>query len=359
MAIIQKYRHLLVALVLAILVKCMSIFPNWVENVYVPHIYTPLAKAQRLLFGWLPFSLGDILYLLVIIGIGYLLFKLIQKIYKKTFSFGIFKKYWTRILTTGLYVYVVFNLFWGLNYSRKGIAHQLQIEVKKYTRADVEPLLAQIIKKLNAYADTAYFTQNLGYDTCNKYAVDCYKELNAKHSFISYSQKSVKKMMSSQLQNYMGFLGYYNPFTGEAQINHSVPKIMIPTIFLHEMAHQLGYAKEDEANFVGYLAAKESTNAYFKYSCYFDLLQYVAGELNNIDSIATKPYIKTLHPSVVENLKTWQYFRKKHESIFSDATAWIYNQFLKAADRPQGIATYNEVVALLIAYMRKYGVEAI
>jgi hypothetical protein len=355
----KQYKHLVLSLSLAIIVKCMSLFPNWVENVYLPYLYTPLSKLQRILLGWLPFSLGDIIYLFVTIGILYLIFKVVQKIYKRTFSRSRFKKYWTVLLTTGLYIYAAFNLFWGLNYSRKGIAHQLQLDVKKYTRADVEPLMSHLIKRINAYADSTFFVQKFSYDTCNRNAIACYQLLSLKHPAIHYEHQSIKKMTSSKIQNYLGFLGYYNPFTGEAQVNHSVPKFMLPTIFLHEMAHQIGYAKEDEANFVGYLAAKESQNNYFKYSSYFDLLQYVASELNHTDSNATKPYIQLLHPTVISHFKTWRNFREAHHSIFSTATAWIYNQFLKVTDRPQGIDTYNEVVALLIAYMRKYGLEAV
>jgi hypothetical protein len=73
------------------------------------------------------------------------------------------------------------------------------------------------------------------------------------------------------LGNYVGFTGYYNPFTGEAQVNTTVPKFLQPFTASHEVAHQLGYAKEMEANFVGYLAASHSTDTLFRYSVYLDL----------------------------------------------------------------------------------------
>ncbi len=69
--------------------------------------------------------------------------------------------------------------------------------------------------------------------------------------------------MYSYLGNYLGFTGYYNPFTGEAQVNTTVPLFVQPFTTCHEIGHQLGYAKENEANFAGYLAAKSSPDAGF------------------------------------------------------------------------------------------------
>ena len=57
------------------------------------------------------------------------------------------------------------------------------------------------------------------------------------------------------------FLGYYNPFTGEAQVNTNVPAFVIPFTTCHEMAHQIGYASESEASFVGFLVIRNSNNA--------------------------------------------------------------------------------------------------
>jgi hypothetical protein len=76
------------------------------------------------------------------------------------------------------------------------------------------------------------------------------------------------------LGNYTGFTCYYNPFTGEAQLNTTIPRFLQPFIACHEVAHQLGYAKENEASFVGYLAAKGSGNALLQYSTYLDIFMH-------------------------------------------------------------------------------------
>src|SRR5678809_1786278 len=105
------------------------------------------------------------------------------------------------------------------------------------------------------------------------------------------------------LGNYAGFMGYYNPFTGEAQVNTTVPKFLQPYITTHEIAHQLGYSKENEANFVGYLAAISSPDPVFHYSTYFDLFLYANREVYFFDSVSSKNAREELNPFVKKDIE--------------------------------------------------------
>ena len=70
--------------------------------------------------------------------------------------------------------------------------------------------------------------------------------------------------------------------------NTTVPLFVQPFTTCHEIGHQLGYAKENEANFAGYLSAKSSQSALFRYSVYFDLYSYSRYYLYAQDSVAAK-----------------------------------------------------------------------
>ena len=85
---------------------------------------------------------------------------------------------------------------------------------------------------------------------------------------------ALKPNLYSGLGNYFGYTGYYNPFTGEAQVRTDIPQILTPAIACHEVAHQLGYASEDEANFIAYLLCSHSNNIYFKYAITLELIDY-------------------------------------------------------------------------------------
>src|SRR5687768_14965936 len=99
---------------------------------------------------------------------------------------------------------------------------------------------------------------------------------------------SIKPSFYSYAGNYLGFSGYYNPFSGEAQVNTTIPAFSQPFVSCHEIGHQLGFAKEDEANFAGFLSARKSPNPAFRYSVYFDMYGYALRDLFNRDSVSAR-----------------------------------------------------------------------
>ena len=45
-----------------VLVWLSSYFPKWIEKYYSQGIYIGLSKVFRFTYGWIPFSVGDVLY---------------------------------------------------------------------------------------------------------------------------------------------------------------------------------------------------------------------------------------------------------------------------------------------------------
>ena len=264
-----------------IFIKWASWYPGWVEQNYSLGIYPVIARTQRFLFGWLPVSLGDLLYGFLVIVILYKTFILFRTLFRKQFTRQYFTTGLQQILFFILFVYVFFNLFWGLNYNRKGIAKQLGLEVKQYTIQDLDTLTSVIQERVNYYAGMVTEAQRDTFDrkkTLFHSAVAAYKEAALQFPFLKYNHSSIKPSLFSYLGNYLGFQGYYNPFSGEAQVNTTVPRFLEPYVTAHEMAHQLGYAKENEANFVGFLACRSYNNNAFRYSTYYDMYNYALTE---------------------------------------------------------------------------------
>jgi hypothetical protein len=161
------------------------------------------------------------------------------------------------------------------------------------------------------------------------------------------------------LGNYLGFQGYYNPFSGEAQVNTTVPRFLEPYVTTHEIAHQLGYGKENEANFVGYLACRYYPSNVFRYSVYLDMYRYAVGEMILRDTMRARQFQEKRHPQVIRDVKEFHDFYRKFKNPVNPVVMWGYGQFLKANNQPAGKNSYNEVVAWLIAYYKKFGVEAL
>jgi hypothetical protein len=348
-------------IVIAAVIKLFSFFPGAVERAYSTGLYLLIARLQRILFGWIPFSIGDIFYAAVTIWLLVGLFSLIRRIVRRQANGGYFLSVARQWVFALLLLYVAFNLLWGLNYDRQGIADQLQLQVRPYSNAELKDLLQVIVTRLNALDSAAIRDRPRLADKHILFseAAHSYTELSARDPRFAYPAPSVKASLFSILGNYLGFSGYYNPFSGEAQVNISMPDFTQPYTTCHEIGHQMGYAKENEANFAGYLSARSSADPSFRYSVYFDMYIYAARELYLRDSNLVRPLREQLHPRIRQDFRELQQFLNKYRNPFGPVISGLYGRYLRANRQPQGMKTYNEVIAWLIAYYKKNGVDAV
>jgi len=349
-------------IVSAIAVKWISLFPSVVEKYYTGGLYPVISKIQRILFGWIPFSIGDLFYGFLILVILVKTMQFIRAVVKKKLNRQYLLTGLKQVIFFFLFVYVFFYGLWGLNYSRKGIAHQLGLKVEKYSRHELDTLTTIIVERLNQYAARVTDAQLDSFRKKKRLFTqshEAFKYAGVQYPFLKYSSRSLKPSLYSYLGNYLGFQGYYNPFTGEGQVNTTVPPFIEPFVACHEIGHQLGYARENEANFVAFLACRNYPSDVFRYSLYFDLYYYAVSELYIIDSAAVPVYDKRLHPLVKKHQAEYVEFYKKYRNPVEPIITAIYSQYLKANNQPEGKRTYNRVIAWLVAYYKKYGAGAV
>ncbi|HVS96808.1 MAG TPA: DUF3810 domain-containing protein [Puia sp.] len=350
-----------VVIVLAVAIKVFSCFPYAVEHYYSKGIYPGIARVQRILFGWVPFSIGDLFYLGVILVVLYRLVGLIRALIRKKAQKGWFAALARRSVFALLWVYVLFNGLWGLNYDRLGIADQLRLTAKPYTTAELQELTSLLAGELNTLDSTGRLDRS-GLSHMARLrsgAIACYDSLETADPRFGYRAASVKSSLFSYPGMFLGFAGYYNPFSGEAQVNTRNPLFTQPYTTCHEIAHQLGYAKENEANFVGFLAARKSPDPAFRYSVYLDLFLYAVRELYVRDSALARSFRDSLGPGVRADLREIQRFNRKYANSLEPMIWALYGKYLAANRQPNGIATYSQVTAWLIAYGRKNGWESL
>lgn len=346
------------------IVYFFSKFPNAIENFYTNGIYIYISRFFRILFGWLPFSVGDIIYLILILLIIRFLILFIKNkksnrislIYQLFASFSIF--------------YFCFYFFWGLNYSRLPITNTLKFNIIKDSTSsnkyDIEKLKSLsdklILKIIHIQSklvenDTLPVLVSHTKSEILQLTQKGYHNLNEQFEQFSYQQSSLKKSLFSLPLTYMGFAGYLNPFTGEAQVDYLIPKISLPATCSHEVAHQLGIASESEANFIGYLAGNSHDDLYFQYSVNLMAFRYALFDLYRFDPDLYQEYKSKLPKGVLKNLKESQEFWSKYENPFEPIFKYFYDNFLKYNQQKDGLQSYNQMVGLLIAYNEKYGLK--
>ena len=352
----QLLKPLLIPLLLVLLIIVVKQFPGFIEQYYSNRWYANVASFYRMLTGWISVSIGDILYVLIVIKILVWLVKTIIALVKKKWSRTVVQQVTISLLKNLMWLYIVFNLLWGLNYNRLGVKHQLQLTTQQHNEKALEDIVCNLVQQLN---DTR---KKIGTDTLPQLpyqqviddAKQAYTRVSGQYPFLTYHHATIKKSLYSGIGHYIGFTGYYNPFTAEAQISTEVPTIMLPFITVHEIAHQLGYASEEEANFIGYLVGTSSNNNLFKYSVYLELYKYAAVELFIKNKNAVHSW--ELDSLVRKDYRDIRYFFQKKNNKVVPYMNELYHQYLLANQQTHGIESYNDVVGLLIAYKKKYGV---
>lgn len=343
------------------LIKIFSEFPAAVEKYYSNGLYIYITKIQRLLLGWIPFSIGDFLYAAAVIFLLVRLFHFLKTIWRRKAD----KKFWWSgirwLFFWGLMVYLVFNVLWGLNYNRLGIKHQLGLNMSEYKTEDLDTVMQIMVQRLHQYDSAAEQQRKLHALPGNLFAdaICAYGVTQQQHKWLNYSRPSLKPSLFSLLGNYMGYTGYYNPFSGEAQVNIKVPLFVQPFTTCHEIGHQLGYAKENEANFAGYLSAKASPKQSLRYSLYFDLYNYGIRELMVRDSAKAKSLHARIPQQATADFEELKRFNKQYQNPIEPYIRKIYAQYLMANEQPGGMQSYSEVMAFLVAYYKKYGETAL
>ncbi|WP_010182733.1 DUF3810 domain-containing protein [Aquimarina agarilytica] len=332
-------------------VKWISQHPEWIENNYSLGFYPKISKLLRSIFGYFDSSIGDIIYILLIISILAFLWK---KVFKRRVSW---QKVLVKTISLASIVYFLFHFLWGLNYYRLPLHKVLDI-AHKYSTNDLEKVTYQLIEKSNMAHKKLEQNDSLAViipyatEEIFEHTTEAYLGLQQIFPKLEYTPKSIKKSFLSVPLAYMGFSGYLNPFTNEAQVNRLIVPYKMPTTSCHEEAHQLGFAKENEANFIGAMACMHSPDPYFQYSGYTFALRYCLHELYRSDEQKFNCALEKIRPGIRKNYQQTRDFWKQYKNPTEPLFKAFYNQFLKVNNQSGGIKSYNYVVALLVNYMK-------
>ncbi len=327
-------------------------FPEFIETYYSQGVYPFMAKISRYVFGWVPFSVGDVFYLLMVILLLRWLYKNIRRLKRSPVSFFI------DITASASIIYLVFNLMWGLNYYRVPLHKTLNLE-RDYTTEELIATTKRLIEKSNELHRQLGFKDSVKIDLpysqreIFKKSIEGYKNLEKIYPNLHYSPRSIKKSGWSLGLTYMGYSGYYNPLTGEAQVNNLIKTYKFPVVACHEEAHQIGYAAENEANFIATLATLHNDDPYIQYTGYVFALRYCVNEIARRDFDTYEALLPTINFGILEGYREMREFWKMYENPFEDFSKAFWDQFLKANNQSKGIMSYSYMVALVVNYFEE------
>ncbi|MDM1050269.1 DUF3810 domain-containing protein [Sphingobacterium hotanense] len=317
-----------------------------VEAVYSRAFYPFYQYLPKLIFGLLPVSLGDLLYLAIVLFLLYLVVRTIVVLFKKQFHSA-----WRGVLTlisTALSLYIFFHLAWAINYYRFPVSKQLQLSVDTILLEDHLGVLEEQIQLANSLRG------KLDLDSKVRTAVNTQIEVlmrdDREFSMLSKTQIHIKKPLSSVMISSFGTSGYLNPFSNEAHANVDMPITSYPFTVTHELAHQMGIGLEDECNFIAYVKLRNYQDPWFQYAAYYESIQYLLRSLYLVDEPMFQKYKAKLSEDIKSDLKKDRLYWESYTGWLTNLSGIFYDQYLKHNNQREGMARYGLVSRLIIAY---------
>lgn len=271
---------------------------------------------------------GDYFYILLIIYFFFILIFRFKKIIKHWVLYS------SKLLLLISSLYFLFTMLWGANYQRQAI---YQMEEENLEVLGKEDMLF-LYHYFREQVDLKEFSGINDYDF-EEYAIN-----GASIMQQSFGNEYPWIVKSSSLEAWikgMGISGYYHPFTAEAYVNSDLPIYILPSVILHELSHQAGIAKENEANFMAYQIAMISGDDRFIQSANFQALLYVLNYFRRLD----KDYFENfIYASLDEELKTayeeYRTYHLEHRNFLDRWSTVFFDYFLKSHGQEEGTATY-------------------
>ena len=360
---IFRYKRIWLLLLapLGLLLTLMAqVDPSWVEG-YSTKIYPLFANGLGWLLSLVPFS---VLEILILLGGAALVFYLVWTILgcfrqKKKWK----NRLWRFILNIcggASVIYLGFVLFMGLNYHRASITEYLNLSVRESTKEELYDLCELLIYDCNFYrkqmAEDAEGVAALAdknfYETADA-AREAYKALEKEIPCLAAADIRNKPLLSSKLFSMALTTGIYIPF--ESGINIDVPEHTIPATMAHELTHFRGFMREDEANFLAYLACRKSERADFNYSGSLMAFDYAFSALYKEDKALAKKIGQLCDRAVLLDIQAESaYWKPYRNTVVSNTTGAVYDQYLQSNGQESGSKSYGEMIDLLLAYYRNF-----
>ena len=356
---------------LSIIINTISSrYPYFIEKYYSNFINKFTVEALSKISSIVPFSIFEMIIYLVVFSILLFIIYFIYNIINNPKNLKyILKNSLLNILSIISTLYFLFIILWGLNYNRLplevsiidnyNLNYNKSITKVEKTNEDLINLYKYLIEKSNetrdlVKTDNNVFKANSDYKGIIKRAYLGYENITDIFPSISGNYKNAKYILSSNIMCYTGITGIYSPFTGEANINVAVPDLYLPSTTLHEMSHQRGYASEDEANFMAYLASINHPDIDFKYSGYILALNHTANALYKADYESYVKYSKNISDGVLNDLRNNNDFWNKYEGKIDEISNNVNNAYLKANGVSEGVKSYGKMVDLLLTFYNLY-----
>lgn len=244
----------------------------------------------------------------------------------------------------------------GVGYRTTPLADRIGIEdSENISKDELYRTVLTVRDELNYLADRVSFDGNesvMPYSVRELSAkiVDAYDTLNREYDLVTNFESRAKPVYFSTVMSDLRITGIYSFFTGEANVNVEYPDYGLPFTVAHEMAHQRGICRENEANFVAFLVCIGSDDEFIRYSGYLNLYEYLASALIRADRELYLDVLSGLSEVAISDIRASNAVYNSHkDSPLGEINEKANDTYLKL-NGTQGTVSYGYVVRLAVSY---------
>ncbi len=355
---VKKYILLLTPVSLLILIVA-RLFPPVAEYVFARGIFRVFAIPIGFLTGLVPVSLAELLIFFLPILLLVLFFRFMFLMFRPGRK-EVLKRWGLNAGAALSLLLFLFTILCGVNYYRYEFQTFCDFEVKEYTVDQLYELCVYLAEQSNETKAQVTEIDEHGVVELEDFskvagdAEEAFEKLKEEYPVFRFSTGRAKPVHASHWMSYTGIVGIYIPFTMEANVNTDVEDYNRPADTCHELAHLHGFMRENEANYISYLACIGSDEAYIQYSGYMMALIYATNALYEEDVQKYMEIAELLSEEVKADLRAedvyWEEIRNSDAYETVEAVSdQVNNTYLKVNGQSDGVKSYGKMVDLLIA----------
>lgn len=360
----MKRKWLLLLFPIAVILLIITREYSWIaEYIFARGIYKYYALIWSSFTQWIPFSLMEAgIFLIPIAIIIWIFWMILQLVKRKNERKKFLIRQALSILCFGSVIYFWLTVTCMINYNRYTFAQISELEMRDSSQEELYDLCYELAQRANILRaqltkmdeDGAMELEDDSVKELSKIAGAAYQKLGEEYEVFAYRTAYTKPIYFSKAMSYTDLVGIYCPFTMETNVNTDVAQYSRPSTITHELAHYYGFMREDEANFISYLACINSESIEFQYSGVMLALIHASNQLYQVNPEKYGELWNHYEEGVLTDFRQNNlYWQKLKENKIRQISETVNDIYLKANHQTDGVKSYGRMVDLLLAWHRK------
>lgn len=315
-------------------------------------VVQPFHHALAELNSHIPFSVAELIWALGLIAASvYIIYQIVLLIIRKDRLKRVYIIFMT-VLSIASLIYALFCMLWGIYYYGDDFQSRSGIKSGDISAEELAVVTEYFALRANEYADAVTRNED-GFYVCDREAIlarsdEVFDAVVGEYPCLDGPRVRAKGVFFSRIMSYTNFTGFFFPFTAEANVNTDFPPALFASTVAHELSHQRGVAKEQEANFTAMLASLCYGDTDYCYSACLLAYVHLGNALYKADYAQWERVYGLLDERVVKDFSLDTYYWRQFDTPVQTVSNTVYEGFLQSYDQKLGLRSYGACVDLLV-----------